>query len=169
LTGVVKDQSALGPPHLGTHVLRPTQIPQRPEGRTALLPSWFVPRMRHTAVTATSPRTPMQTLPVQRCEYVDPSGSSGAASAAIPGLTIVSGSRSQPRAPCWVSLMYLLYRRTLAVAAPRLRSREFKELEIVVLRHELAVLDARSPVRGWKPARLVIPEACGMPKFRPHR
>ena len=39
-----------------------------------------------------------------------------------------------------LSLVYLLFRRTLAVAALRLRSREFKELEIVVLRHELAVL-----------------------------
>ena len=39
-----------------------------------------------------------------------------------------------------VSLLYLLFRRALAVAALRLRSGEFKELEIVVLRHELAVL-----------------------------
>jgi putative transposase len=39
-----------------------------------------------------------------------------------------------------VSLLYLLFRRALAVAALRWRSREFKELEIVVLRHELAVL-----------------------------
>jgi putative transposase len=39
-----------------------------------------------------------------------------------------------------VSLLCLLFRRALAVAALRLRSREFKELEIVVLRHELAVL-----------------------------
>jgi putative transposase len=39
-----------------------------------------------------------------------------------------------------VSLLYLLFRRGLAVAALRLRSREFKELEIVVLRHGLAVL-----------------------------
>jgi putative transposase len=39
-----------------------------------------------------------------------------------------------------VSLLYLLFRRVLAVAALRPRSREFKELEIVVLRHELAVL-----------------------------
>ena len=39
-----------------------------------------------------------------------------------------------------VSLLYLLFRRVLAVAALRLRSRKFKELEIVVLRHELAVL-----------------------------
>jgi hypothetical protein len=37
-----------------------------------------------------------------------------------------------------VSLVYLLFRRALAVAALRPRSREFKELEIVVLRHELA-------------------------------
>jgi hypothetical protein len=38
-----------------------------------------------------------------------------------------------------VSLVYLLFRRALAVAALRLCSREFKELEIMVLRHELAV------------------------------
>jgi putative transposase len=38
------------------------------------------------------------------------------------------------------SLLYLLFRRALVVAALRFRSREFKELEIVVLRHELAVL-----------------------------
>src|SRR5205823_9254898 len=37
-------------------------------------------------------------------------------------------------------MLYLLFRRALAVAALRLRSAEFKELEIVVLRHELAVL-----------------------------
>ena len=39
-----------------------------------------------------------------------------------------------------VSLLYLLFRRALAVTALRFRSNEFKELEIVVLRHELAVL-----------------------------
>jgi putative transposase len=39
-----------------------------------------------------------------------------------------------------VSLLYLLFRRGFAVASLRLRSREFNELEIVVLRHELAVL-----------------------------
>jgi putative transposase len=38
------------------------------------------------------------------------------------------------------SLLYLLFRRGLVVVSLRLRSREFKELEIVVLRHELAVL-----------------------------
>jgi transposase InsO family protein len=44
-----------------------------------------------------------------------------------------------------VSLLYLLFRRVLAVASLRLRSREFKELEIVVLRHELAVLRRQIP------------------------
>jgi putative transposase len=39
-----------------------------------------------------------------------------------------------------VSLVYLLFRRWLALAALLFRSREYKELEIVVLRHELAVL-----------------------------
>jgi len=39
-----------------------------------------------------------------------------------------------------MSLVYLLFRRVLAVAALRLRSRDFNELEIVVLRRELAVL-----------------------------
>ncbi|MEP6978213.1 MAG: hypothetical protein ABI948_09185 [Thermoleophilia bacterium] len=39
-----------------------------------------------------------------------------------------------------MSLLYLLFRRALAVAALRFRSRAFKELEIVVLRHELGVL-----------------------------
>ena len=38
------------------------------------------------------------------------------------------------------SLCYLLLRRLLQLAALRLRSDEFKELEIVVLRHELAVV-----------------------------
>ena len=38
------------------------------------------------------------------------------------------------------SLLYLLFLRVLAVAALRLRSHDFKELEIVVLRHELTVL-----------------------------
>ena len=43
----------------------------------------------------------------------------------------------------FVSLVYLLFRRALAVAALRVRSREFKELEIVVLRHELAILQRK--------------------------
>ena len=38
------------------------------------------------------------------------------------------------------SLYYVMLRRVLQLAALRFRSEEFKELEIVVLRHELAVL-----------------------------
>jgi putative transposase len=38
------------------------------------------------------------------------------------------------------SLCYVVLRRLLQLAALRFRSDEFKELEIVVLRHELTVL-----------------------------
>jgi hypothetical protein len=40
----------------------------------------------------------------------------------------------------FLSLNYLVIRRLLQLAVLRFRSDEFKELEIVVLRHELAVL-----------------------------
>jgi hypothetical protein len=39
-----------------------------------------------------------------------------------------------------VSIVYLVARRVLEVVVLRFRSRRFKELEIVVLRHELAIL-----------------------------
>ena len=39
-----------------------------------------------------------------------------------------------------LSLCYLVLRRVLQLAALGCRSNDFKELEIVVLRHELAVL-----------------------------
>jgi hypothetical protein len=42
------------------------------------------------------------------------------------------------------SLCYVVLRRVLQIAALRLRSQEFEELEIVVLRHELAVSARRS-------------------------
>jgi hypothetical protein len=42
------------------------------------------------------------------------------------------------------SFCYVVLRRVLQLAALRLRSEEFKELEIVVLRHELAVCGVRS-------------------------
>jgi hypothetical protein len=48
-----------------------------------------------------------------------------------------------------VPLLYVLFRRGLAVAALRLRSREFKELEIVVRATSSGFFVARSLVRGW--------------------
>jgi hypothetical protein len=49
------------------------------------------------------------------------------------------------------SFCYVVLARLLQPAALRFRSEEFKELEIVVLRHELAVLrrQAGRPPRGW--------------------
>jgi hypothetical protein len=43
-----------------------------------------------------------------------------------------------------LSLCYLVLRRLIQLAALRVRSDQFKELEIVVLRHELAVLRRRT-------------------------
>jgi hypothetical protein len=42
-----------------------------------------------------------------------------------------------------VSFCYLVLRRVLQLAALRVRSNDFKELEIVVLRHELTILSQR--------------------------
>src|SRR6266498_1865937 len=49
------------------------------------------------------------------------------------------------------SLCYLVLRRVLRLAALRVRSSDFKELEIVVLRHELAILRRRTrrPALTW--------------------
>jgi len=48
------------------------------------------------------------------------------------------------------SLIYLALRRLIELALLRPRSREFKELEIVVLRHELAILrPPGSPPGVW--------------------
>ena len=40
-------------------------------------------------------------------------------------------------------LLYVLFGRVMALVLVRFRSSDFKELEIVVLRHELAVLSAK--------------------------
>jgi len=44
-----------------------------------------------------------------------------------------------------LSLCYLVLRRVIQIAALRFRSNDLKELEIVVLRHELAILPATHP------------------------
>jgi hypothetical protein len=46
--------------------------------------------------------------------------------------------------PVFLSLCYVVLRRVLQLAVLRLRSNDLKDLEIVVLRHELAIL------RSWK-------------------
>jgi putative transposase len=63
-----------------------------------------------------------------------------------------------------VSLLYLLFRRVLAVAALRFRSREFKELEIVLLRHELAVLRRQISRPRLDERDRVFLSACGVRK-----
>jgi putative transposase len=50
------------------------------------------------------------------------------------------------------SLCYLVVRRGLQLATLRLRSDEFKELDIVVLRHELAVLRRQAGRPELQPA-----------------
>ena len=54
------------------------------------------------------------------------------------------------------SLCYLVLRRLLQLAALRLRSEEFKELEIVVLRHELTVLRRQAARPKLRPADRVF-------------
>jgi putative transposase len=54
------------------------------------------------------------------------------------------------------SVCYLLVRRVLQLAVLRFRSDEFKELEIVVLRHELAVLRRQLARTELRPADRVF-------------
>jgi putative transposase len=51
----------------------------------------------------------------------------------------------------FLSLCYVVLRRVLQLAALRFRSTDFRDLEIVVLRHELAILRRRTrrPVMTW--------------------
>ena len=54
------------------------------------------------------------------------------------------------------SFCYVVLRRVLQLAALRCRSEEFKELEIVVLRHELAVLRRQVRRPELRPANRVF-------------
>jgi putative transposase len=68
----------------------------------------------------------------------------------------------------FLSLCYVVLRRVLQLAVLRCRSNEFKELEIVVLRHELAILRRRTrrPAMTWTDglflagASRLLPRAC---------
>jgi hypothetical protein len=51
---------------------------------------------------------------------------------------------SHPGGFVFLSFCYVVLRWVLQLAALRVRSNDFKELEIVVLRHELAVLRRRT-------------------------
>ena len=66
----------------------------------------------------------------------------------------------------FLSFCYLVFRQVLQLAAWRLRSNDFKELEIVVLRHELALLRRRTrcPALTWTD-RLSLAAAS---RFLPH-
>jgi len=61
------------------------------------------------------------------------------------------------------SLCYLALRRVLQLASLRFRSEEFKELEIVVLRHELAVLRRQAGRPELRPADRVFLAAASRP------
>jgi putative transposase len=62
----------------------------------------------------------------------------------------------QPRWLVHSGILYLLVRRVLQLAVLRFRSDEFKELEIVVLRHELAVLRRQLARPELRPADRVF-------------
>jgi len=60
---------------------------------------------------------------------------------------------------------YVVLARLLQLAALRFRSEEFKELEIVVLRHELAVLRRQTGRSELRPADRVFLAARGVHLF----
>jgi putative transposase len=64
------------------------------------------------------------------------------------------------------SLCYQMFRWVLQLAALRLRSSEFKELEIVVLRHELAILRRRSrrPRLTWSDRIVLVAASRLLPR-----
>ena len=60
-----------------------------------------------------------------------------------------------------VSLFYVLLRWLLEFVALRVGSKEFMELEIIVLRHELAILRRKTRRPAGRAARIVIHSPLG--------
>jgi len=68
----------------------------------------------------------------------------------------------------FLSLWYVVLRRVLQLAVLRCRSNEFKDLEIVVLRHELAILRRRTrrPTLTWTDRLFLAAASRLMPRER---
>jgi hypothetical protein len=68
----------------------------------------------------------------------------------------------------FLSLCYLVLRRLLQLAALRLRSNDFTDLEIVVLRHELAILRRRTrrPPMTWTDRHFLAAASRFLPRAR---
>ena len=68
----------------------------------------------------------------------------------------------------FLSLCYVVLRRVLLLAALRFRSNDLKEIEIVVLRHELAILRrrARRPAMTWTDRLFLAAASRRLPRAR---
>jgi hypothetical protein len=68
----------------------------------------------------------------------------------------------------FLSLFYVVLRRVLQLAALRFRSNDLKELEIVVLRHELAILRRRTrrPAMTWTDRLFLAAASRPLPRAR---
>jgi hypothetical protein len=113
---------------------------------------WLVATMvRHRALADAAPDrvaadAGRQTAEAQR----GPLETAGARSVPL-GTGLVRTAVSRPGGFVFFALCYMVVRCGLQLAALRFRSTDFKELEIVVLRHELAILRrrARRPWMTW--------------------
>jgi hypothetical protein len=66
-----------------------------------------------------------------------------------------------------MSFLYLALRRVLALVLLRFRSQDFKELEIIVLRHELEILRCQTRRPELRPADRAFPAAASRLLPRP--
>ena len=62
-----------------------------------------------------------------------------------------------------LSLLYVMARRVLELVVLRFRSQDYLELEIVVLRHELAILRRQVVRPDLRDADRMLLAACGVP------